>query len=112
MTRDSTTTEVPVAKTKRLRNIHPGEVLFAEFLEPMGLSQYALAKALSVPLTRIVEICAGRRTITADTALRLARFFGTSPKFWLGLQEDFDLEEALRVQGKGLSAIRPFAGTG
>ena len=101
-----------MAKTKRLRNIHPGEILFEEFLEPMGLSQYALAKEIRVPLTRVAEICAGRRTITADTALRLARFFGTSPKFWLGLQEDFDLEEVQRVQGKDVSAIRPFAGTG
>jgi len=101
-----------MAKAKRLRNIHPGEILLAEFLEPMGLSQYALAKGIRVPITRVAEICARRRAITADTALRLAKFFGTSPKFWLGLQEDFDLEEVQRAQGKDFSAIRPFARAG
>ncbi len=83
---------------RKLRNVHPGEILVEEFLEPLGLSQYRLAKAIRVPMTRIGEICRGRRAITADTALRLGRFFGTSPRFWLGLQEDFDLEAAARAE--------------
>ena len=80
--------------TKRLRNIHPGEVLLEEFLEPMGISQNALARATGVPPRRINEIVLGKRALTADTALRLAAFFGTSEGFWLGLQADYDLEEA------------------
>ncbi len=77
---------------KPLRPVHPGEVLFQEFLEPLGLSQNALARALRVPPRRINEIVHGKRRVTADTALRLARFFGNSPEFWLGLQMDYDLE--------------------
>lgn len=100
------------AKTKRLRNIHPGEILPAEFLDPLGSSHYALAKQMRVPITRLAEICARRRAITADTALRLGKFLGTRPKFWLGLQEDFDLVEARRAKGRHLGAIRPFARTG
>ena len=79
---------------KRLRNIHPGEVLLEEFLEPMGISQNALARATGVPPRRINEIVLRKRAITADTALRLAAFFGTSEGFWLGLQADYDLEAA------------------
>lgn len=79
---------------KKLPNIHPGEVLLKDFLEPMGLSQNALARAINVPPRRVNEIVLGKRAITADTALRLARAFGTSEKFWLGLQADYDLEEA------------------
>lgn len=97
-------------RARRLRNIHPGEVLFEEFLRPLGLSQYQLAKAIGVPQTRIAEICRGRRALSADTALRLAKFFGTSPKFWLGLQEDFDLEEEALSKAKELATIRPFEG--
>jgi addiction module HigA family antidote len=93
-----------------LRNIHPGEVLLEEFLRPLGLSQYQLAKAIGVPQTRIAEICRGRRALSADTALRMAKFFGTSAKFWLGLQEDYDLEEETRTKAKELAAIRPFEG--
>lgn len=78
----------------RLPNIHPGEVLFEEFLKPLQISQNALARAIHVPPRRINEIVLGKRAITADTALRLARFFGVSEKFWLGLQADHDLEEA------------------
>ena len=78
----------------QLPNIHPGEVLLEEFLKPLGLSQNALARSLRVPPRRINEIVLGKRAVTADTALRLARYFGTSEKFWLGLQVDFDLEEA------------------
>lgn len=78
----------------KLPNIHPGEVLLEEFLTPMGLSQNALARAIGVPPRRINEIVLGKRAISADTAIRLARYFGTSEKFWMGLQVDYDLEEA------------------
>lgn len=78
----------------KLPNIHPGEVLLEEFLLPMDISQYRLAKDLNIPQTRISQIIKGKRRITADTALRLSKYFGTSAKFWLGLQDDFDLEEA------------------
>lgn len=79
---------------RKLSNIHPGEVLLQEFLEPLGISQNAAARAINVPPRRINEICLGKRAITPDTALRLSRYFGTTPYFWLGLQNDFDLEEA------------------
>lgn len=78
--------------TRKLAPIHPGEVLLADFLEPLGLSQYRLAQDISVPPRRINEIVHGKRGITADTALRLARYFGTSERFWLNLQARFDLE--------------------
>jgi addiction module HigA family antidote len=92
---------------ERLPNIHPGEVLREEFLTPLGLSQYALAKAIGVPAPRISQIRAGQRAITADTALRLARFFNTSEGFWLGLQADFALEAARLKLGERLDAIAP-----
>ncbi|MEP6493317.1 MAG: HigA family addiction module antitoxin [bacterium] len=79
-------------KTAKLAPIHPGEVLLADFLEPLGLSQYRLAHDISVPPRRINEIVHGTRAVTADTALRLARFFGTTDRFWLNLQARFDLE--------------------
>jgi antitoxin HigA-1 len=90
---------------KRLRNIHPGEVLLEEFLDPMGISQNALARATSVPPRRINEIVLGKRALTADTALRLAAFFGTSEGFWLGLQADYDLEEARAGMSKELLRV-------
>ena len=77
---------------KRLASVHPGEVLLEEFLAPLGLSQYRLAKSISVPPRRINEIVHGTRAVTADTALRLARFFGTSDRFWLNLQAAHDLD--------------------
>ena len=77
---------------KKLPPVHPGEVLLEEFLEPMEISQYRLAKDISVPPRRINEIVHGKRSITADTALRLSRYFGTSERFWLNLQTGFDLE--------------------
>ena len=77
---------------KRLPPVHPGEVLLEEFLKPLGLTQYRLAKGLSVPPPRINEIVHGARAVTADTALRLARFFGTTERFWLNLQTAYDLE--------------------
>jgi antitoxin HigA-1 len=95
-------------KRRRLRNIHPGEVLVEEFLKPLGVTQYPLAKSIQVPLTRVAEIARRRRGITADTALRLARYFGTSSKFWLGLQEDYDLEEELSRKGDEIEAIEPW----
>jgi addiction module HigA family antidote len=79
---------------EKLKPVHPGEVLLEEFLEPMGLSQNRLALDIGVPARRINEIVLGKRRITADTALRLARYFGTSPQFWLGLQMDYDLDVA------------------
>ena len=79
-------------KNKKLPPIHPGEILRDEFLEPMGISQYRLAKDISVPPRRINEIVHGKRSITADTALRLGRFFGMSAQFWLNLQTRYDLE--------------------
>lgn len=96
-------------RAQLLRNVHPGEVLVEEFLKPLGVTRYQLAKRVRVPLTRIAEICRRRRAITADTALRLARFFGTSSKFWLGLQEDYDLEEELRARRREIEKIEPFA---
>jgi antitoxin HigA-1 len=90
---------------KRLPNIHPGEVLLEEFLVPMGVSQNALARAAGVPPRRINEIVLGKRGVTADTALRLARALGTSERFWLGLQADYDLEEAQRTLGKALDRV-------
>jgi len=90
---------------KRLRNIHPGEVLLEEFLEPMGISQNALARATGVPPRRINEIVLGKRALSADTALRLAAFFGTSEGFWLGLQADYDLEEARPGMSKELLRV-------
>jgi len=81
---------------KTLPNIHPGEILKEEFLDPLKISAYRLAKDTQIPQTRISEIIHGRRRITADTALRLSHYFGTTAKFWLGLQDDFDLEEEKR----------------
>ena len=76
-----------------LKNIHPGEILLEEFLKPLEISAYRLSKDTFIPQTRVSEITKGRRRITADTALRLSKYFGTSPKFWLGLQDDYDIEE-------------------
>jgi len=86
----------------KLTNIHPGEVLFEEFLIPMGISQNRIARNMGVPPRRINEIVHGKRAVTADTALRLARYFGTSEEFWMGLQADFDLEEARNKLGSRL----------
>jgi addiction module HigA family antidote len=78
---------------EKLNNIHPGEILLEEFLIPLNISAYKLSKDLKIPQTRISEIIKGRRRITADTALRLSNYFGNSAKFWLGIQDDFDIEE-------------------
>ena len=95
--------------SKRLPNIHPGEVLLEEFLEPLDLSQNAVARAIRVPPRRINEIVLGKRAITADTALRLSRYFGNSAQFWIGLQAEYDLEEARRRLRKQVQDIRPRA---
>jgi addiction module HigA family antidote len=87
---------------ERVGPIHPGAILAEEFLEPLGISAYALAKAISVPRNRITEILHGDRAITADTALRLGRFFGMSAEFWLGLQLDYELEVARATVGPRL----------
>jgi len=80
---------------ERLENIHPGEVLLEEFMKPLDITAYRLSKDLEIPQTRVSEILKGRRRISADTALRLSQYFGNSAKFWLGLQDDYDLEEEL-----------------
>ena len=92
-----------------LNNIHPGEVLREEFLKPMEISAYRLAKETYIPQTRISAILKGKRRITADTALRLSKFFGTSAKFWLGLQADYDLEEEGNSNYKELQSIMKYA---
>ena len=89
---------------KVLQPIHPGEILLEEFLKPLGLSQYRLAKSISVPARRINEIVHGKRSVTANTALRLSRFFGTSDRFWLNLQTRFDLEVERDRLGESLEA--------
>ena len=90
---------------EKLPNIHPGEVLLEEFLIPLQISQYRLAKDLMIPQTRVSEIVKRKRRVTADTALRLSKYFGTSAKFWLGLQDDYDLEESEQLLGAELGAI-------
>ncbi|MBP9646078.1 MAG: HigA family addiction module antidote protein [Pseudoxanthomonas sp.] len=94
---------------KTLPNIHPGEVILKEFLKPMGISQSALARANGVPPRRINELVLGKRGISADTAIRLARAFGVSERFWLGLQADYDLEEARHALGDAGLEIRRIA---
>ena len=94
---------------KILPNIHPGEVLLEEFLIPLGISQNALARATKVPPRRINEIVLGKRGISADTAVRLAAALGTSERFWLGLQADYDLEEAHRALGNKAAQIERLA---
>ncbi len=78
---------------KNLLNIHSGEILFHEFLEPLEISAYGLSKDLNIPQTRVTQIIKGNRRITTDTALRLSKYFGNFAKFWLGIQDDFDIEE-------------------
>ena len=82
---------------KKLANVHPGEILLKDFFEPMGITQNALARVIDVPPRRVNEIVLGKRSITADAALRFARAFGTSEQFWMGLQTDYDFEEARNV---------------
>lgn len=93
---------------EKLANVHPGEVLNLEFLEPLEISAYRLSKDLKIPQTRISEIIKGRRRVTADTALRLGKYFGNSAKFWLGLQDDFDIEEEREEKKAELDSIEKF----
>ena len=96
---------------KKLSNIHPGEVLKKEFLIPLNITAYRLSRETFIPQTRISEIIKGRRKLTADTALRLSRYFGNSAKFWLGLQDDYDLEEENRSRLSELNRITPLSAT-
>lgn len=91
---------------EKIRNIHPGEILLEEFLIPLKISAYRLSKEINIPQTRISEIVKGNRRITADTALRLSRYFGNSAKFWLGIQDDFDIEEEENQKKPELDAIK------
>ena len=93
---------------KKIKNIYPGEILQEEFLIPLEISAYRLSKEISIPQTRISEIVKGNRRITADTALRLSKFFGNSAKFWLGIQDDFDIEEEKNSKQKDLNAIKQY----
>jgi len=93
---------------KKLRNIHPGEILLEEFLLPLEISAYKLSKDIGIPQTRVSAILKGNRRITADTALRLSLYFGNSAKFWLGLQDDYDIEEERKEKKNELSAIKQF----
>jgi addiction module HigA family antidote len=95
--------------SKKLAPVHPGEILWEEFLKPLGLSQTRLGRDLGVSPRRINEIVHGKRSVTADTALRLSRYFGTSPEFWLGLQADYDLEVASdRLAGRIACEVKVF----
>ena len=91
---------------ENLKNIHPGEVLMEEFLIPLNITAYRLCKELHIPQTRISELIKGKRRITSDTALRLSSFFGNSAKFWLGLQDDFDIEETKKQIMHDLETIK------
>jgi addiction module HigA family antidote len=95
---------------EKLKNIHPGEILLEEFLIPMQISAYRLAKETFLPQTRISEIIKGKRRITADTAIRFAKFFNTSAKFWMGLQDDYDLEKERNQKNKEFNNIKPVVG--
>ena len=91
---------------EKLKNIHPGEILNEEFLIPLEITAYRLSKETFIPQTRISEIIKGKRRVTADTALRFSKFFGTSAKFWLGLQDDYDIEEEREAKSKELDNIK------
>ncbi len=93
---------------KTLANVHPGEILLYEFLEPLGITAYRLSKDLRIPQTRISEIIKGNRRITADTAIRLSKYFGNSAKFWLGLQDDYDIEEENNQKANDIKKIKRF----
>lgn len=93
----------------KLKNIHPGEILNEEFLKALSVSAYRLAKDTGIPQTRISEIIKGNRRITADTALRLSKYFGNTPKFWLGLQNDYDIEEEQIAKFKELNNIKHYS---
>ena len=91
----------------KLKNIHPGEILLEEFLIPFNITAYRLAKDIEIPQSRVSEIIKGNRIMTADTALRLSKYFGNSAKFWLGIQDDFDNEEETLLKETVLKSITP-----
>jgi len=93
---------------EKLANVHPGDILNYEFLEPLEISAYRLSKDLKIPQTRISEIIRGNRRITADTALRLSKYFGNSAKFWLGIQDDYDIEEEKELKESELNDIKHY----
>ncbi|MBK9191654.1 MAG: HigA family addiction module antidote protein [Crocinitomicaceae bacterium] len=93
---------------RKLKNIHPGEILREEFLIPLEITAYRLSKDVGIPQTRVSEILKGNRRITADTALRLSKYFGNSAKFWLGLQDDFDIEAEIRLKQNELKGIKKY----
>lgn len=93
---------------EKLKNIHPGEILLQEFLEPLEITAYRLSKDLKIPQTRISEIIKGNRRITADTALRLSKYFGNSAKFWLGIQDDYDIEDGMETKESELNKIKHY----
>ena len=109
LTTSKSSITIEEAMSQSLAPVHPGEVLLEEFMRPLGLTQYRLAKETSVPARRINEIVQGQRSVTADTALRLAKFFGTSEMFWLNLQAKYDLDVQRPKIRSILSAVRPFA---
>jgi len=100
------TSKLSIITDNKLPNIHPGEILSEEFLKPMDISAYKLAKSVGISQTRISDIIHGKRRITADTALRFAAFFGTSTQFWLGLQNSYDVEEEIKKQADDLKRIK------
>jgi len=93
---------------EKLKNIHPGKILKEEFLIPLEISAYRLSKDIGIPQTRVSEIVKGNRRITADTALRLSKYFGNSAKFWLGLQDDYDIEEESIKKKTELNSIKQY----
>jgi addiction module HigA family antidote len=93
---------------EKLAKVHPGEILFYEFLEPLGITAYRLSKDLKIPQIRISEIVKGNLRITGDTALRLSKYFGNSAKFWLGIQDDYDIEEQKGINDSELNEIKHF----
>ena len=90
----------------KLANVHPGEILSEEFMKPFAITAYRLSKELGIPQTRVSEILKSRRRISADTAIRLSKYFGNSAKFWLGIQDDYDLEEELTNRAKEFQKIK------
>jgi addiction module HigA family antidote len=92
----------------RIPNINPGEILLEEFLKPMGITAYRLSKGTKIDQTRISQIIKGKRSISVDTALRFAKFFGNSPEFWINIQSHFEIEEKRRDMEKELKKIKPF----
>jgi antitoxin HigA-1 len=101
--------DLTVPPLKKLKNIHPGEILNEEFLIPLKITAYRLAKDIIIPQTRISEIIKGNRRITADTALRFSKYFGTTHKFWLGLQDDYDIKEEKNSKDKEINNIKLFS---